>query len=220
MLHCQTPLPWLSDAEKASRKIKKDQRTAIIKHLHNAVASLSLTHNVTPKYINDMISSQTKYHTAHKVTLANALIHAKAKEVNNGKPNYFAFSCSYIYILLQQDSSRYILPELHKMVAEDADMQDLTRDEKAAYVAILSEHCDKKVSSVQANNIATAQDVLTTTERVVKELNNLHVRTGTYGTLFVVQGHINDTIQSTMHGTDNSEDFWEDVYESLMADVL
>ncbi|KAG2036153.1 hypothetical protein BDR03DRAFT_842823, partial [Suillus americanus] len=38
--------------------------------------------------------------------------------------------------------------------------------------------------------------------------------------LFVVYGHINDTIQSAMHGTDNSEDFWGDVYEHPMADFL
>jgi hypothetical protein len=52
------------------------------------------------------------------------------------------------------------------------------------------------------------------------KLDDLHVHTGTYATVYVVQGHINDTIQSTMHGTDNSKDFWEDVYDSPMADVL
>lgn len=52
------------------------------------------------------------------------------------------------------------------------------------------------------------------------KLDDLHIRTGTYATLFVVRGHINDTIQSTMHGTDNSDDFWEDVYDLPMADFL
>jgi hypothetical protein len=52
------------------------------------------------------------------------------------------------------------------------------------------------------------------------KLDDLRVRTGFYGTLFVVHGHINNTIQSTMHGTDNSEDFWDDVYEHPMADFL
>ncbi|KAG2143335.1 hypothetical protein BD769DRAFT_1383295 [Suillus cothurnatus] len=61
---------------------------------------------------------------------------------------------------------------------------------------------------------------MTTTERVIKELDDLRVHTGTYATVYVVQGHINDTIQSTMHGTDNSEDFWEDIYDSPMDNVL
>lgn len=52
------------------------------------------------------------------------------------------------------------------------------------------------------------------------KLDDLRIRTGTYATLFVVCGHINDTIQSTMHGTDNSDDFWEDVYDLPMADFL
>ncbi|KAG1862844.1 hypothetical protein DFJ58DRAFT_700378 [Suillus subalutaceus] len=215
MIHRRTPPPRLSDAQKASRKIKKDQRTEITKHLHDAVAKhlqeqkngvelLSLAHNVTPKQINDIISHQTKYCTARKVHLNNALIHAKAKEMNSGQPN----------------GLRYTLVELREMVAQDPQMQDLTKGEKATYIAALSQHREQKVSSVRANNMATARDVLVTTERVVKELDDLRIRTGTYGTLFVVRGHINDTIQSTMHGTDNSEDFWEDVYDSPMADFL
>ncbi|KAG1841140.1 hypothetical protein DFJ58DRAFT_688835 [Suillus subalutaceus] len=198
MIHRRTPPPRLSDAQKASRKIKKDQRTEITKHLHDAVAKhlqeqkngvelLSLAHNVTPKQINDIISHQTKYCTARKASL-------------------MAF--------------RYTLVELREMVAQDPQMQDLTKGEKATYIAALSQHREQKVSSVRANNMATARDVLVTTERVVKELDDLRIRTGTYGTLFVVRGHINDTIQSTMHGTDNSEDFWEDVYDSPMADFL
>ncbi|KAG2064189.1 hypothetical protein BDR04DRAFT_1235238 [Suillus decipiens] len=151
-----------------------------------------------------MIGSQTKYHTARKIHLTNALIHAKAKEMNSDQPI----------------GSRYTLGELHEMVAEDPQMKNLTRDEKTTYVSALREHREQKVSSVRANNIAAARDVLVTTERVIKELDDLRVRTGTYATVYVVRGHINDTIQSTMHGTDNSEDFWEDVYDSPMADVL
>ncbi|KAG2063672.1 hypothetical protein BDR04DRAFT_1111264 [Suillus decipiens] len=180
---------------------------AVVKHLQeqkHAVELLSRAHNVTPKYVNDMIGSQTKYHTARKIHLTNALIHAKAKEMNSDQPI----------------GSRYTLGELREMVAEDPQMKNLTRDEKTTYVSALREHREQKVSSVRANNIAAARDVLVTTERVIKELDDLRVRTGTYATVYVVRGHINDTIQSTMHGTDNSEDFWEDVYDSPMADVL
>jgi len=107
MIHCQTPPAWLSDAQKASWKIKKGLKTEMTKHLHDAVVKhlqeqkhavelLSCTHNVTPKYVNDMISSQTKYHTARKIHLTNALIHTKAKEMNSGMLNPFPYS----YILM------------------------------------------------------------------------------------------------------------------------
>ncbi|KAG2029537.1 hypothetical protein BDR03DRAFT_845642, partial [Suillus americanus] len=188
IIHRRTTAARLSDAQKASRKIKKDQRTEIMKRLHDAIIRhlqeqkhavelLSHAHHVTLKHINDMISNQPI-------------------------------------------GSRYTLTELREMIAEDPQMQNLMRDEKATYVAALSEHREQKVSNMRANNMAAVRDVLVTTERIVKELDELRVRTGTYGTLFVIHGHINDTIQSTMHGTDNSDDFWEDVYDLPMADFL
>lgn len=99
-IRCRTPPPKISEAQKASRKIKRDQKIELTKLVHNAVAahldeektriqSLAHAHNVTPKYINDMISSQTKYHGSRKAQLANALLHAKAKEMNSGESNLF-----------------------------------------------------------------------------------------------------------------------------------
>ncbi|KAG2028466.1 hypothetical protein BDR03DRAFT_1096444 [Suillus americanus] len=107
VIHCRTPPTRLSDAQKASRKIKKGLKTEMTKRLHDAVVKhlqeqkhavelLSCAHNVTPKYVNDMIGSQTKYHTARKIHLTNALIHAKAKEMNSGMLNPFPYS----YILM------------------------------------------------------------------------------------------------------------------------
>ncbi|KAG1880786.1 hypothetical protein F4604DRAFT_1578410 [Suillus subluteus] len=215
IIHPRTPPHRLSDAQKATRKIKRDQKTEVTKRLHEALTihldkqklkidSISHAHHVTPKYINDLIGNHTKYHTSRKVQLTNALVHAKAKEMNSN----------------QLAGSRYTLAELRKMVGDDSRMQKLTKDEKANYITALKEHREQKVVSVRGNNIAAARDVLLTTERVVKELDDLRVRTRTYATLFVVRGHINDTIQSSMHGTDNSEDFWEDVYDLPMADYL
>jgi hypothetical protein len=90
--------------------------------------------------------------------------------------------------------------------------------------------------------MAAARDVLVTTEKVIKEvcshiyenystdlvmvsfvtpkLDDLWVCTGTYTSLFVIHGHVNDTIQSMMHGMDNLEGFWEDVYDLPMVDYL
>ncbi|KAG2136211.1 hypothetical protein BD769DRAFT_1336019, partial [Suillus cothurnatus] len=96
----------------------------------------------------------------------------------------------------------------------------LTREQKESYIAALEEHRERKLVGVWVNNQAAARDVVAMTDRIIKELDDLHVWTGVYGTLFVIRGHINDTIQSAMHSTDNSEDFWEDVYEHPMADFL
>jgi hypothetical protein len=183
-IHRRTPPPRLSDAQKASRKIKQDRKTELTNRLHNSVAehldeqkskieSLGLMHNVTPKRISDMINSQTNYHTSRKVQLPNALIHAKAKEMNAGKSNLFNSrynSYSNLSHLDQPVGSRYTLAELRKMVADDPQMKKLTKDEKAVYIAALTEHRDQKATSVRGNNLAAARDVLLTTERVVKEV--------------------------------------------------
>jgi hypothetical protein len=34
---------------------------------------------------------------------------------------------------------------------------------------------------------------------------------GSYGCVFLVQGHVNDTAAATWYGSHNSMDFWEDV---------
>ncbi|KAG1900423.1 uncharacterized protein F5891DRAFT_1227064 [Suillus fuscotomentosus] len=159
---------------------------------------------VTPKVINDIIGGQTHYRNSRKMQVKNALVHAKSKEMNADLPV----------------GSRYSLAELREMVASDPKMKDLTREQEAAYISALDEHREKKSVGVRSNNIAAARDVVATTDRIVKELDDLRVRTGVYATLFVIRGHINDTVQSAMHGTDNSEDFWEDVYEHPMADFL
>ncbi|KAG2335985.1 hypothetical protein BDR05DRAFT_855026, partial [Suillus weaverae] len=151
-----------------------------------------------------IIGSQTNYHKSRKPQLINALVHAKAKEMNADQPV----------------GSRYTLAELREMVANDPQTKKLSREEAAAYIEALNEHRDQKGFSVRANNLAAARDAVATTERLVKELDDLRIRTGIYATLFVVRGHINDTIQSTMYGTDNTEDFWEDVYEHPMANFL
>ncbi|KAG0696204.1 hypothetical protein DFH29DRAFT_1004751 [Suillus ampliporus] len=155
------------------------------------IEMLARAHSITPKSINDIIGSQTNYHKSRKPQLTNALVHAKAKEMNADQPV----------------GSRYTLAELREMVANDPQTKNLTKEEK-------------KGLSVRANNSAAARDVVATTDRIVKELDDLRVHTGIYTTLFIVRGHINDTIQSAMHGTDNTEDFWEDVYEHPMADFL
>ncbi|KAG2049247.1 hypothetical protein BDR06DRAFT_866438, partial [Suillus hirtellus] len=181
------------------------------KRLHDAVAeyldaqktqieALALAHHVTPKQINNIISNHMHYRTSCKSQLIHALIHAKAKEMNAG--------------------SRYSMAELHEMVITDPETKHLMMEQKEAYIAALEKHCERKGVSVQANNQAAARDVVATMDRIVKELDDLQVQIGVYGTLFVVRGHINDTIQSMMHSMDNSKDFWEDVYEHPMADFL
>lgn len=45
------------------------------------------------------------------------------------------------------------------------------------------------------------------------KLDNLALRTGSYGCVFITRGHVNDTAEATWYGSHNSMDFWEDVMQ-------
>jgi hypothetical protein len=59
------------------------------------------------------------------------------------------------------------------MIMNDPEMNNLTKNEKAGYIAALREHRDQKVSHVRGNNMAAARDVLLTTEKIVKEVRSV-----------------------------------------------
>ncbi|KAI5988439.1 hypothetical protein EDD15DRAFT_2371489 [Pisolithus albus] len=115
--------------------------------------------------------------------------------------------------------TKYSLKEIQQMVKDDKRLQNLSQEEMDQYVSTLEEYRDTKTHSVRANNVAAARDVLATTDKIAKELNGLRNRTGIYATLLVMRGHINDSIQSTWTTTDNSAEFWEDVFGHQIADI-
>ena len=45
------------------------------------------------------------------------------------------------------------------------------------------------------------------------KLDNLALRTGSYGCVFITRRHVNDTAEATWYGSHNSMDFWEDVMQ-------
>jgi hypothetical protein len=59
------------------------------------------------------------------------------------------------------------------MIMNDPEMNNLTIDKKAGYIAALHEHREQKVTHVRGNNMAAARDVLLTTEKIVKEVHSV-----------------------------------------------
>ncbi|KIK15656.1 hypothetical protein PISMIDRAFT_16353 [Pisolithus microcarpus 441] len=164
---------------------------------------IAFKHNVMVEYLKGLVGGETHYHSSQKVQQHNALLHAKALEVNADCP------CR----------TKYSLKEIQQMVKDDECLQNLSQEEMDQYVSMLEEHRDTKTHGVRANNVAAAQDVLVTTDKIAKELNGLCNCTGIYATLLVMCGHINDSIQSTWTMTDNLVEFWEDIFGHQIADV-
>ncbi|KAI6094287.1 hypothetical protein EDD16DRAFT_1503417, partial [Pisolithus croceorrhizus] len=200
----------ISEAQKALWAIACQQRVTKKALLDNAVQEyltqqtskleeIASNHSITVEYLKGLIGGQTHYHNSWKVQRHNALLHAKALEVNTG--------------------TKYSLTEIQKMVKDDERLQNLMWEELEQHIVALNEHCDTKIHGVRANNVTATQDVLVTTDRIAKELTGLCDHTGIYATLLVTRGHINDSIQSTWTTTDNSVEFWEDVFGHQIVDI-
>ncbi|KAF9231946.1 hypothetical protein BU15DRAFT_67898 [Melanogaster broomeanus] len=171
-------LPHQTAAQKASCKIARAQKAAKAKLLYESIEvflndqrskteALSRQHDVTVDHVKQLIGGETHYHTSQKIQLRNALVHAKAVEVNTGHPV----------------GSKFPMVDIQRMVQEDLKARTLTCEEEEEYITKLAEHRDIKVHGVCANNTAASHDVLVTVDRVATELENLRDRTGIYAML-------------------------------------
>jgi hypothetical protein len=64
------------------------------------------------------------------------------------------------------------MAELREMVVTDPNTKNLTQERREAYIAALEEHRERKVVGVRAHNLAAARDVVSTTDRIVKEVSS------------------------------------------------
>jgi hypothetical protein len=86
----------MTDAQKASRKIAHEQKAIAAKKLddaikiftqdqHARIEELAKAHNVKAEKIKDLVGVYTHYKKSRKPNLWNAIVHAKATEINQGK---------------------------------------------------------------------------------------------------------------------------------------
>ncbi|KAG1738869.1 uncharacterized protein EDB91DRAFT_1054381 [Suillus paluster] len=206
----------LTQAEKASRALKAAQRKKSEKALDDTISSflddqdkkmkdIGALHSVTEAHVKKLITYHTHYKNSRGPQLFNALVHAKNQEVNGG-----LFCVSKLKI-----------QEIRQMVTSDPSMQkeNLTDGEIKEYIAQLQEHQSLKTGGLRSNNIAAAQDVNATTDRIRRELDGLRKQCGTYATFFIAGGHVNDQTPATWYATDDAADFWEDVLDLMLNDV-
>ncbi|KAH7903010.1 hypothetical protein BJ138DRAFT_1021259 [Hygrophoropsis aurantiaca] len=206
------PPPRLSDAQKASRKIAAAQKanrdkllqddiTKLIGEHEERIKALALAHSVSEKHIKDIIGSHTHYHTKRKPQVLNALVHAKAKEINQDLPV----------------GERYKLMEIRAMIKNEE--WSFTEEQKQEAVKDLLEHRETQRTGVRANNAAAARDALATVTRITKEAL-LYERTGICSSLFVTRSHVNDSFHTSWFATNNDAfDFWEDVMNLRPDDI-
>ncbi|KAG2743411.1 hypothetical protein P692DRAFT_201672374, partial [Suillus brevipes Sb2] len=193
-----------ANTRKASHKLSAEQCKEADDGLSSAIQCLladktekinaiALEHGVTQEKVKKLMGGEKHYKGNCNVQLANALIHAKAQEVNADRPR----------------GAKLSLKEIRNLVKADDSMRNLTAEEEQEYINKLNEHCALQNMSVRATNTAVARDV----HWMV--LDGLAVQTGIYACLFTSRGHVYDTTQATWFGTDNVMDFWEDVLQIM-----
>ncbi|KAH7904823.1 hypothetical protein BJ138DRAFT_978571, partial [Hygrophoropsis aurantiaca] len=207
------PLPRLSDAQKASRKIAAEQRERHAKSLQDAavklveehnqkIKELARAHSVTEKHVKDLVGSHSHFHSTRQPQVLNALMHAKAKELNENRTI----------------GNKYKLSEIREIAKEE--QRTLTAEQKEQVIQDLLQHRETQRTGVRANNAAAARDALSSVEKVTKELEAIYERTGVCSTLFVTRSHVNDTFHTSWFATNNDGlDFWEDVMHLRPDDI-
>ncbi|KAH7904945.1 hypothetical protein BJ138DRAFT_1234068 [Hygrophoropsis aurantiaca] len=198
-------------AELASLKIASEQKKAkeelfhtalkeIADTQHNLIVEAAAAHDVTVEKALRLYNGYRNYAPSRKAQLSNALLHAKAKEVN-------------------QAGAKYTTKEIRELIKDDPDMRDLDSDQEQAFIEQLNEHRKLQKFGLRANNTAAARDMLCTLDNVCGTLDSMARRTGSYAVFFATRGHVNDLGEPTWHGTDNAMDFFEDVL-GLEADDI
>ncbi|KAI5987815.1 hypothetical protein EDD15DRAFT_2173025 [Pisolithus albus] len=195
-------------AEAASRQISAAQRKDRDALLNEAVRSLAdeleakvqviaTTHNITHEKVKKLLGGHKYYRNPRSTQLANAIVHDKAHEVNEGRAR----------------GEKLSLQQIRDLARVDPKYQEMTQDEKDELLRALTEYRALKNTSVRATNSAAARDAQSTLEHVFKILDGLALRTGIYVCLFATHGHVYDSSQPFWYGTDNVMDFWEDVLD-------
>ncbi|KAG1902576.1 uncharacterized protein F5891DRAFT_1186221 [Suillus fuscotomentosus] len=198
----------LTDAEKASRALKATQGKQNEKALHDAitdfiieqskkVGEIARLHNVTQDHVKSLLNFHTHYKKSQAPQLMNALVHAKAKELNADLPT----------------GSKYTMKEVRKTCRRRPNVAPtciVTQGEKRR---------SKRVARVQTT-LRPARDVVATTEKIKQELNGLCDCCGTYTTFVIAGGHVNNQTPATWYTTDNASDFWEDALNLVLDNVV
>ncbi|KAI6113497.1 hypothetical protein EDD17DRAFT_1497932 [Pisolithus thermaeus] len=161
------------------------------------VRLIATTHNVTHKKVKKLVGGHKYYQNPHGTQLANAIIHDKVHEVNEG----------------HIQGEKLTLQQIQDLARVDPKYQGMTQDKKDELLRALTEFHALKNTSIRATNSAAACNVQSMLEHISKILDGVALHTGIYMCLFATHGHIYDSSQPFWYGTDNVMDFWEDVMD-------
>ena len=136
------------------------------------VAELAEKFRKKEDYIRVLLCSSSTLKTMRKPNLKNAILHRKAKELNEGIEvlllNFVPFSRMSAG---REEGNRLKLLEVQNMINLEEIMQELTADEKSELLQELEDHRELKKKGARASSISAAQDMRFTIQRLSQEVS-------------------------------------------------
>ena len=242
-----------TDAQKKSQKIaairNKEARVMLSADILDLVATrreqideLATKHSVTTQHIEKLVDNSTHYKKTRAPNLANALVHMKANELNEGIPE-----CLHLWVcakLVQPGlpgGSKLSLKEIKQAASDDPAYQHMSKEAKDEACAQLQAHRNLKATAARPSNASAAKDAVNTMAMQDREVSfisqslssnlatdaiyqfkmqALAERTGAHIITFMTRGHVDDQVVPGWYATSGTSHFFMDVLHLSAWDVL
>jgi hypothetical protein len=179
----------LSDAQKASRKIREEANEVNQKALNEELTALLSKHRLEftdladrharkITYIDRLIGTSKHYKAPRAVNMENAKLHAKASEINGGQllclPGLALFSSSFPTD--REVGDRVKLSELRQMVRDDPALQDLTEEQENELREDVMAVREQRKLGARPTNLSAAQDYRHQVESLNDQVSSVYAR--------------------------------------------
>ncbi|EKM77184.1 hypothetical protein AGABI1DRAFT_11786, partial [Agaricus bisporus var. burnettii JB137-S8] len=197
-------------SQQIAREMRREKQDEFIKDLTEYQESQSKTftdlaakYHRKPKYIEKLMTSQTRYKKERGTNLFNAKVAWKRRQVNQDKA----------------ENRHMSLQELQAAVKADPAFENLSEEREKELINALEEEKSVKRTGARISNRAATLDYQSTIERVQQELTSLSVRTGIVAFAFFSRSHINDTMQPEWISTPGALDFLPDTMRTTAGEM-
>ncbi|KAF6749128.1 hypothetical protein DFP72DRAFT_1073684 [Ephemerocybe angulata] len=176
-------------------KIKKDALNKDLRDLkldiEDRVKEVAKRHSAKVLLIKKLLNLRFAYTKTRKVNLANAKLHRKAAEMNEGLSR----------------GQRHKRADIQSALKEDPKYQDTSPEFEAELLRDLEEFRELNQTAPRVSNAACALDASLQVEKIQQELEHLHERTGTASLLLLARNSRMDTVVPSLVDTAGAKDF-------------
>jgi hypothetical protein len=140
----------------------------------NVIRQLAQKYKKSEIDVRSLLLSKPFLKSKRSVSITNALLHRKVKEVNEGAlllVYMFVFSFPLMLGLARPEGERLSLLEIQKTIDIGEEVNNLSEERRQELIRELEEHRELKQTGARASNKSAAQDMRQTLNRVTDEVS-------------------------------------------------